>query len=213
MAEKSIADKVRFYIDSDPYIKNCLERGIINIRALARVLADEINAADSQYAIINAIRRYPVKEQKKEKTIEKLLKNAKISLKNKIADVLFEPDPYIQSAITKIIPHIKFESGEILRVFAGVEAIKVILDEKNLDILHNYLPKTKIRKINRNLAEITISGPPELERVPGGIAKLATLLALNQINIVEMMYSYTDFIIIVDEKDAIISYKILSSLA
>lgn len=210
---RSIAEEVKIHLDADPYLRNCLERGLLNIRAVARYLSKKMRKPDAEYAIINAIRRYPVDlDARDELTIDDLLKNAKISLKNKVVDVQLVADPHIQKMFGKIIPHIKFEKGEIFRVFAGVESFKAILDEQNLEELSKVIPKSSIVKVQDQLAEITITGPPEMEKVPGGVAKISTLLAIHKINIFEMMYSYSDFVILVDEKDAVTAYQLLSRI-
>ncbi|MFQ6105463.1 MAG: ACT domain-containing protein, partial [Candidatus Hydrothermarchaeaceae archaeon] len=55
---------------------------------------------------------------------------------------------------------------------------------------------------------ITIS-PEEIAETPGVIAYLAGMLALEGINVVEMMSSYTETSFIVEEKDALKTIKVI----
>ena len=61
--------------------------------------------------------------------------------------------------------------------------------------------KHKILHISKNLIEVTLKSSIDLENTPGVIAYLSSLLAENNINIIEIMSTYTDTIIVLEEKD------------
>jgi aspartokinase len=50
---------------------------------------------------------------------------------------------------------------------------------------------------------VIVKSPKEIADTPGVIAHLANILAVEKINVVEMMSSYTETWFIVDEKDAL----------
>jgi hypothetical protein len=54
---------------------------------------------------------------------------------------------------------------------------------------------------NRNLAEVTIKSPEDIETTPGAYAYLCSLLGENNINIVETLSCWTDTIFLVREED------------
>jgi len=51
------------------------------------------------------------------------------------------------------------------------------------------------------LAEITLKSSEDLEKTPGVIAYLSTLLAENGINIIETMSTWTDTLFVIAEED------------
>jgi len=208
----NIRREVERIIEHDAVIKKGLRRDIINIRGLAKFIQKKISQNASLDAIISAIRRYPLKEESiRFSKIEWLMKNCKLSLKNKIADIALVNDTEIHEIFGKIPPLIKFNTGEIFRLIVAVQSIKLIADEKNLDKILNQFPEDKIIKIIKNLSEIIVTFPKEAEGTPGILSNISTELALNDINIVEIMSSIPELILIVDEKDASKCYECLSN--
>jgi len=55
---------------------------------------------------------------------------------------------------------------------------------------------------NKNLVEITIKSPEDIETTPGAYAYLCSLFGENNINIVETLSCWTDTIFLIKEEDA-----------
>lgn len=134
-------------------------------------------------------------------------------MKNRVVDVCLVKDTNVQKKISEIVPIINFDRGEVMRVVSGVESIKMILDEKNLDRVLRHFQKSEIIDVTKNLSEITISISREAERRPGIVSKIATEFALNDINLVEIMSCAPELIIVVNEKDSLKAYGLLEELA
>jgi aspartokinase len=208
-------DIVRTTIERDGALRNNLARGLINIRALARFIQRAMNEQGQQPsldAIINAIRRYPVKESTiAHQNTAKLLK--KLTMKNKIVDVAIINGPEIAAALGKFASQIDYSRGETFRIVSGVESIRVVVDEKNGGKLTETVPKKSVRKIVRNLAEIIVSLSEIAEGTPGVVSTVTTELAIHAINMIEFMSCVPELIIVVDEKDALKSYDALDTLS
>jgi predicted regulator of amino acid metabolism with ACT domain len=210
----SIRSIVERAIEQDAAIKKGLARGIINVRALARFIQRKLGLTTSLDAIISAIRRYPLEEKiKKFGEADDLLKRCRFTMKNRVVDVCLVKDTNVQKKISEIVPIINFDRGEVMRVVSGVESIKMILDEKNLDRVLRHFQKSEIIDVTKNLSEITISISREAERRPGIVSKIATEFALNDINLVEIMSCAPELIIVVNEKDSLKAYGLLEELA
>ncbi|MBI2185187.1 MAG: hypothetical protein HYU39_09550 [Thaumarchaeota archaeon] len=210
----NISDSVKVVIERDGAIRNDLARGLINIRALARYVQQRVGEegeVTSLDAIISAIRRYPVQESVEvHQRIGRLLQ--KLTMRNKIVDISIMNDPEIPSALGKIASQIDYSRGETFRIVAGVESIRVVVDEKNLDKLH-VIPKSKVLKVVRNLAEIIVSLSEVAEHTPGVVSTVTTELAMNGINMIEFMSCVPELVLVVEEKDALRSYDLLEKLA
>jgi len=206
---------VRSVVESDGAIRSDLARGLLNVRALARHIQRKARTAARQEisldAIISAIRRYPIQQSTTVyQNVGRLLQ--KLTMRNKIVDVAVLNSPEIPSALGKIASQIDYGRGEAFRVVAGVESIRLVLDEKNLDKL-SILPKKKILKVVGNLAEVIISLSNAAERTPGVVATVTTELAMNGINMIEFMSCVPELILVVEEKDALRTYESLERLA
>ena len=192
------------YIREHPSIKDCLKHGIVNYSSLSRQIAAKLNLnlRNNFDAILIACRRYERKlksEIVSENKILKILKESKIEVKNKIIAVVVDKDVFF-GTLLNLEKEIK-KRKEIFRIIEGISAITIITTEEFLDNINKYF-KNKIILENRNLAEITIKSPKEIETTPGAYAYLCSLFGENNINIVEALSCWTDTIFLVDEEDA-----------
>ena len=199
---------IKQMIDRDASIKLSMKRGLLNIRALARYIKNELENQGylevTLDSIINVIRRCYGKNDALELKLSEIVRfYERRTMKNKIVDIKLVNDPEVRRSISTIASLIDYSKGETLRIIAGVEAITLIVDEKNVDTVRKYLPKEKIIRISKDLAEIIISLPPEAEKTPGVVSTLTTELALNGVNLIEIMSCVPEIIMVVEEKDAL----------
>lgn len=191
------------YILEHPSIKDCLKNGLINYSSLSRQVASDLNLNLKKNfdAVLIACRRLKRKLKKEgifENQIVKILKESKIEIKNKIIAIVLEKDIFFGNLIN-LEKEIK-KRKEIFRVIEGISAITIITTEDFLDLIKKYF-KNKIILENKNLAEITIKSPKEIETTPGTYAYLCSLFGENNINIVETLSCWTDTIFLIKEDD------------
>ena len=191
------------YILEHPSVKDCLKNNLINYSSLSRQIASDlnINLKKNFDAILIACRRFKRKMKKEEifeNKILKILKKSSIEIKNKIIAVVLERDIFFDNLIN-LEKEIR-KRKEIFRVIEGISAITIITTENFLDLIKKYF-KNKVILENRNLAEITIKSPEEIETTQGTYAYLCSLFGENNINIVETLSCYTDTIFLVKEED------------
>ncbi len=202
-------------IESDGAIRSGMARGLVNVRALARYIQEEARRDGEELsleAIIGSIRRYPVEQRwSSQRDLGKLFR--KLTMRNKIVDVAILNDPEITAALGKFASMIDYSRGETFRLVSGVEAIRVVIDEKNLDRMKTIIPKKNIPKISTGLAEIIVSMHEAAGTTPGVVSTVTTELAMHGINMIEFMSCVPELIIVVDEKDALRSYEAIEELA
>ena len=199
----SITKLTENYILEHPSIKDCLKNDLVNFSSLSRKIAEELDLSVKKNfdAILIACRRFQ-RKLKKEETFEsrilKILKKSKVEIKNKIIAIVLERDIYFENLIS-LEKEIK-KRREIFRIIEGASGVTVITTEDFIDLIKKYF-KNKIILENRNLAEIMIKSPEEIETTPGTYAYLASLFGENNINIVESMSCFTDTIFLIKEED------------
>lgn len=191
------------YILEHPSIKDCLKNGLINYSSLSRQIASELNLNlkrnfDAILIACRRLKRKLKKEEAFESKILKILKHSKIEIKNKIVAIVLEKDVYF-GHLLNLEKEIK-KSKEIFRIIEGISAITIITAEEFLPLINKYF-KNKIIVENKNLAEITIKSPKEIETTPGAYAYMCSLFGENNINIVETLSCWTDTIFLVKEDD------------
>ena len=191
------------YINEHPSIKDCVRKGLINYSSLTRQIAKDLNLDLKKNfdAILIACRRYFRKVKKEdilEKKIINILKQSKLEVKNKILVVVVEKDIYFNHLI-ELHKEVK-KKAEVFHIIEGSNTITLITASEFLEQIKK-LFKNKILRITENLAEINLKSSEDLEKTPGVIAYLTTLLAENGINIIETMSTWTDTLFVISEND------------
>jgi uncharacterized protein YktA (UPF0223 family) len=189
------------YINSHPSIKDCLKKNLINYSALSRLISKELNIEKktSKEAILVASRRYKEKINSKlsEDKIIELFKNSRMEIKNKISVFVVEKNIYSQELI-EIEKKIKREKGIFFSI-EGTRTITIIVQDQDINIVEKKIANHIISK-NDKLSLISVYSPG-IEKTPGVIAFLTGLFFENGINILEIMSSWNDTLIIVESKD------------
>lgn len=188
----TIAADVREYLKNRPYVLEALEKGIVNLSELSRQVQTELKL-NSLVAVKAALRRFAEELQRqkhrREEKVLKLLNTSTITLHDGKSVVVTS------------------------RPLEVEDKIKVSLEGKFVYLTE----KSSLRKISGILQKhedcvmIIIHSSTELESTPGVVAFLTSLLAEQNINILEFISCWTDTIIVVEKKNALKTYEVLSN--
>ena len=204
----NITKLVHSYLDHDIAARKDLGRGLINMRALAIHVKKELGIHSSVDAVISSIRRYEANatEEKFSKAFSIII-NGKISTKNHIAIIALVKDPAVQQVLPNLFSMIDYARGEVLRIIQAEELIKIVVDQKNIDEVCQLFPKDKVKRIEKDLAEINMRIDPISSKVPGVLAILNTELANNDVNIVETMSCVPELVWFISESQLIKAHQ------
>lgn len=210
------SELVREVVENDAAIRICLERGLINVRALARYIQTSEGRAGDEItyeALVNAVHRYPAKVHSVNfQELRKYFMHRRAVMKNNIADITLINDSDMPIALSKLSSEIDYGRGETFNVVAGVEITRLVIDEKNLKKMSDIIPKKNVVQTETDLSEIVISMDPVTHRVPGIVYTLASEMALNGINVLEFMTCSPEIIIVVATRDGIKAYQTIESI-
>lgn len=190
----SIAEEVRLYIKNKPYVKEALEKGIVNLSSLTRQIQEELDIENFE-AIKAALRR-----------LSEDMKKTKHKREERVLQILEKSKIIIYDGDIVLITDEPIEIEDKFRVNLGKNYVYLL--EKNK------LPKETddiIRK-TENCTTILIESPNDIEKVPGVVAYLTSLLTEQNVNIFEFISCWRYTIIVVDRKDALRAYEVLSEI-
>ncbi len=209
----NITKEVWKYLDIDPILRKGLERGIVNKRALAIYIQKKARLDAPPNALISAIRRYETDMPRGafSKALD-VIGFAKMSSKNHIASLTVEKDTEIGKRLPKLFSLVNFNKNEVLRIAQANEAIKIILDEKNLKKAKEILAPHKINQIDKGLAEINLHLDERAWETPGIIAVLTNELTIHNVSIMEIMSCIPEIVIVFKEKDLMNAYNVVYGL-
>jgi glycine cleavage system regulatory protein len=189
----TIAQNVRNYLRNKPYLLEALEKGIVNLSELSRQIQIELKT-DNTSAVKAALRRFSEElqkhKQKREEKVLQLLKRSSIAVYDR-KSVMITPKEFQSKSGMKV---------DLLGKYV------YLLDRSELPERISTLVK------HENCTMIVIHSPEELEATPGVVAFLATLLAEQNVNIVEFISCWTETIMVVEKKDSLKTYEVLSNM-
>lgn len=211
---QNISDKVGRFLDNDFVIRKCLFRNILSLRALSRHIIKRLELKEGNLdAVISAIRRY--KKTGKEESGEKLRKLfLKIAIKTRsnIADIRVQKNKRSVESISRLNSVVDIEKGEIIRIIQAEQSITIILDEKNLDKFYSIFSKPDCISLDKGLVEINLQFTEEAQNIRGIVALVTSSLNAEDINIVEVMSSAPELLIIVKKKDLLKALNVMDNL-
>jgi aspartokinase len=189
----TIAQNVRSHLQNKPYLLEALEKGIVNLSELARQIQEELKIGNTS-AVKAALRRFSEElqkhKQKREEKVLQVLKRSAIAV-------------YDRKAVTITTKDINTKTGMKVDL---LDKYIYLLDRADLPKRFNALVK------HDNCTMIVMHSPEELEATPGVVAFLTTLLAEQNVNMIEFISCWTETIIVVEKKDSLKAYEVLSNL-
>jgi len=201
-----ISEEVHKILGRYPYIEEYLAMGVINNRALAREIKDETLRGANIQSIVSAIRRFPVSRGKpRQERMLRILADSEVNLRYDVGTATVRID---EESLRKIDAVHKALKGRGYMLLQGMQTLTVVAEERYL----RNLERTAVLKradIKKNLATVIVTSPEEIVTTSGVIAHLATLLAMEGINVVEMMSSHTETSFIVEEGDALKAVEVI----
>jgi len=211
LVNMSIAEQVKEYIDSKPSIKSCLKLDLINFSSLSRLIAEEnhLDKKSSFDAILVAIRR--AQERTKvspdhDSRIRKILRDSKLEIKTGICICVLS-SKISDSGLAKLLEKIKDE-GENYHLIQGSQTITIYTSSQFMKKIEStFSPYLLYSK--KSLVQINLRTSDEIMKAQGVMGFVFSLLGENNINVVDCITSWTDNILIIEEKDVAKSISLL----
>ena len=187
---------------TDSALQKDIARELINMRALAKYLIDKYHYKASLDAVISAIRRYQTHEEYKEedKTLEHVFSDSVVSTKNNMACITL--DMPIRQVLQKL-QNLDKTNNKRLKIITGTDAVKLITEQPNLKDVQKLFTKDEIETVDENISEVRVVVSKEGIRTKGVLARLATEIALANINIKEILVCPPEFFIYVTQDDIV----------
>lgn len=219
MAEKkSISQAVEEELDKHMFVKDAMKIDAVNYSGLARYLIPMLKRRlDRKYikegAVIMAIKRYANKVEKSELHFLKVLEMISrfdLMLKGDMVSVTIHPTKESYIVISKLYSELNWARGERIYVSQAAGEISMFLDTKLSKKLTDAIGKKSITHIEKDLAAIIVTTPPEMLDTPGVIHYATGLLAERGIPLIDFFSTYTGMVFVLKEKDSAMAYKILN---
>ncbi len=208
----SIAQRVRWYIDAHPVVRDALAMGIVNLSALTRKIMDEEGIA-SREAVLAACRRYEDHRERPdyEAGIRRILSRSKLEVRTHMSVITARPS---WESLAKLREAMEAARGRDvpLHVIQGSESLTIITDEGFEEELTGILGRSQILNVHEDLVEVNLRSPDVIEEVPGILSFVASTLSERGINFIDVISCYKDNMFIIEEGDLFTTFEALNRL-
>ena len=212
----TIAHIVEKIIEEKPFLQEALSRGIVNHAALAEELRPEIEKElkkKIKFSAINmAIRRLSEKLEQTFVSKAKFDKETDITIKSNLIEITIFRIENIQNYIKKLYNIVDFKKGDFLTITQGLHEVMIITNDRYEKKILDLFPKKIVKKKIRDLSSLTINIPEEAVETIGLFYIVTRALNWENINIVDIVSTFTEMTFIVKEDDTSRSFNILKKL-
>ncbi len=210
------SEAVREYVMSRPFLRECLEKGVVNYSALARTIVDELRRSGietSVGAVKMALIRIRddllrVRESLDEK-IKEIIASSVIELQTDLVVV----NAFRNAVIPKLASIINIVgSARFFQLTQGTVSLTIIVAREVLEDLVKLIGEDNVVEVLEDQTAIVMVSPEEITRTPGVIAYMTSALANNGINITQIISCHRETVIVCDRSEASKAYTVLENL-
>ena len=208
---KSINQEVSSILNKHVAIQKCLKREIINVRALAKFLIESYHLNYPLDAIISAIRRFDLDEVSLigSKKAEEIFSQVLITTKDNVARILLKEKSFQIVCEDFLNDKLLKENARIIK---GKELLTLVVNQNDLDKKLSLFKKADLLEVHTTLSEIRLHFPKNVHNAKGLFARISGELAMRDINIEEIIYTFPDILIYVKEDNLVNAHKTLMEM-
>lgn len=207
----SISDALYEIVPNYPLIEEGLINGFINCSAFARQIKPQIEKrlykSVKEGAITMALKRMSFKLRKNEPVNNIYLSD--LTVRSNLSEFTFQNSPTILEKTRELFNTLESNPDQICTLAEGIRQTTYIVSD---------IFKKRVKKIFRkevlissidNLSSITIHYPKEIVYIPGVYYRILKKLAWENINVIEVLSTYTELIIVVESKNVDRAFSVL----
>lgn len=212
----SIKDALGEIIQGYPFIEEGLSRRIINYSAYAREIKPQIEnrlyKSVKEGAIVMALKR--ISEQlAKKRTKRNDINLTDLTVRSNLSEYTFLNSGTLPKRSSELFSQILNEKDILCTLSEGIrETTFIVSAGLTNDIEKIFEEETLVAKFH-NLSSITIRLPKEVVYIPGVYYQVLKRLAWENINVIEVLSTYTELTIIFEEKDVEKAFSALKKLS
>ncbi|MGH9320340.1 MAG: hypothetical protein ACRD21_00655 [Vicinamibacteria bacterium] len=205
---KKVADAVESTVSGHPALAFGFHHRLLNLTKLARFLRSSVEAQTrkgvSESAILMSLSRLQKKWARSRPQKTESLALDKVSIVSGLCSVTLAKTQTTHRELNRVFTAVSEQNG-FITITEGLREITVIVEVENLARLKKAL-SSKPKIVNRNLASVGMTFSERYLSVKGVLHQLLEQVALQNINVLEVASTATEFYIYVEEKDVEVAF-------
>jgi hypothetical protein len=144
------------------------------------------------------------------KSLKELIAKTRVSLESDVAVIGIRITRNIERRLVKVMEYIYSRKEKpFFNITYGHSYIAIVTNQDYLENILRIIGRKNVIYRRKDQAALTISTPKDVLNVPGQGGYILSLLGLSGINVVEVLSSYNEGVLILSEKDAHLGYSVL----
>jgi hypothetical protein len=213
LVKNSIADYTREIVESDYAIIQALSENYANFSALARkidfLIKEKTNKKVNIQAIISALKRIRNNLKISSRKNFEVLATSSLSVRTDLAKISVKASKLNAEIITKMME--KFYES-IVQISWSPTAYTIVFDEMLYPNIISSFKKEEILEDKKGLAAIIVHSSENIIETPGCVSSILNKIALREINIEDVVSTYTYTLLLFKREDVIKAFDALNSL-
>lgn len=215
MRMKTISGHVRDVLDESEVALSAMQAGFLNLSAYAKTIQGEVSKRARREvavgSIVVALSRYEI-DVKHRVPLNPKVKLESIATRSALCELTFARTQSVRSQLRQIHENEQLLEADILTVTSGIREVSLILPSALKQDVLKVFKGQEPTLVLEQLASLTLRFPSKYLHTPNTIFALLRPLALNRINLVEVVSTYTELTVIVAEKNLQPAFSVLSKL-
>jgi hypothetical protein len=201
----SVPEEVERVIRQSPFLEEALADGILNLSALARKIKPEIEQKlyknVTEGSIVMALKRLSLKKDlKKEFDLKKSVGN--LIVRSNLVELTYKNSHQLIEGLKKVMDKIKKIENDIFFNFSrGTFETTIVCSNNIASFIKKILSGEQLVSAFEKISSISINLNYQTVDTPGVYYTILKILSWNGINITEVVSTYREFTILVEEKD------------
>jgi aspartokinase len=190
-----------------------LNNGCLNLSAYANKIRPLVEAKTKKPvklgSIVASLRRKAARDIKVKKPFSPDIDAHNLFSRSGLAEIAYVKTPENQGVVSKLYADTKFTSSQFFVVTLGLGEISIITTEELAEEIKKLFGSQKPKLFKKNLASLSMQTGPSGIETPNQFYTIIKQFALQKINIVEFITTYTELSFILDQKDLKQAFNLL----
>lgn len=210
----TVSEVVARIIKDSPFLEEGVSNGLINFSSLARKMKPEIEKITFKPvtvgAIVMSLKRLS-SEIRRQANISQIIQNPDLLVRSNLIEYTVKNSDLLVSTQIQLLEQIAAEQSSFLILTQNIYETTIIASSSLKETIAGMFKSESIISHFDNLSAVTIKLPEETIHTPGAYYHILKLLAWDNINLIEVTSSYTEFTIILDQKDVDRAFSVLKN--
>ncbi len=211
----TVSHVVENIILNRPFLHEALIRGVINNAALAEELKPQVEKEmrkKVKFSAVNmAIRRLSEKHKKRVVNRTRFDRNTSITVQSDLVEIIVYKTLDMDKYVKELYDTIDFKNGGFLTITQGLHEFMIITN-KTYEKHVTGLFEKNLKKIIRDLSTVSVNLPDEAMDTIGLFYIATKALAWENINLIDIVSTFTEMTFILREEDTARAYDCLKKM-